>query len=321
MITVGVLLLLFVVYQLWGTGIRTAQAQSNLEDRFTARLEELNSAVVSTTSTSSTTSTTLDPAVTTTSRLPATTAPPLAPELIPARGEVGGRIVIPRIGVDWYFVEGVSVADLKKGPGHYPESPYPGEAGNAAIAGHRTTYGAPFGDIDQLQPGDEINITTLQGEFTYLVRETIIVRPSDVHVLNETFWDFDRDGSPETNVLTLTACHPKYSARQRIVVGAELVGDPAPSIPRVEHGPEGPASIPGEGPDGFEESNLSGDRASARPAVLWGLLCASIWFLAWSVGKVWRRLRWPSYFALVGPFLVALFFFFEEFSRLLPANY
>jgi sortase A len=320
MITVGTLMLLFVGYQLWGTGIRTAQAQDNLEDDFAARLAEADGAVVSTssTSTSSTTSTTLDPAVTTTSRLPATTAAPLPPELLPARGEVAGHIGIPSIGVDWWFVEGVSVDNLKEGPGHYPEAPLPGQAGNAAIAGHRTTYGAPFANVDQLQPGDEITITTLQGEFTYLVRETIIVRPSQVEVLNTGFWDFDRDGSPEPNVLTLTACHPKYSARERIIVGAELVGDAAPTTPRIE---SGPVPSPDDAPIAFEEGNLSGQRASARPAVLWGLLCGSIWLFAWAVGREWRRLKWPSYAVGIVPFMVALFFFFEEFSRLLPANY
>ena len=315
MITVGTLMLLFVGYQLWGTGIRTAQAQDDLEDRFAARLEEANSAIVTT---SSTTSTSLDPAVTTTSRLPATTAPALPPELLPARGDVAGHIAIPRIGVEWWFVEGVSVDNLKDGPGHYPDSPMPGQGGNAAMAGHRTTYGAPFGDIDQLQPGDEIRITTLQGEFTYLVRETIIVQPSEVQVLNTGFWDFDRDGSPEPNVLTLTSCHPKYSARQRIVVGAELVGEPAPATPRAEE--EGPEPEEPSGPVAFED-DLSGDRASARPAVLWGLLCAGIWLFTWAVGKRWRRLRWPAYAVGLGPFFVALFFFFEDFSRLLPANY
>jgi sortase A len=315
MITLGVLMLLFVAYQLWGTGIRTAQAQDDLENRFAERLAEANAAIVAVT-TSSTTSTTLDPAVTTTSRLPATTAPPLPPELLPGRGEVAGRIVIPRIGVDWFFVEGVSVDNLKNGPGHYPEAPFPGQAGNAAIAGHRTTYGAPFANVDELEPGDEIQVTTVQGEFTYLVRETIIVRPSQIEVLNTGFWDFDRDASPEPNVLTLTACHPKYSARERIIVGAELVGDPAPPTPRRDVEP-GPVA----GPVAFEEGNLSGQRAGAAPAVLWGLLCASIWLFAWAVGREWRRLRWPSYGIGLLPFLVALFFFFEEFSRLLPANY
>ena len=80
--------------------------------------------------------------------------------------------MIPAIGVDKIVVEGVSLADLKKGPGHYPETPLPGQEGNAAIAGHRTTYGAPFNRLDELEPGDEITVTTVQGEFTYEVTET-----------------------------------------------------------------------------------------------------------------------------------------------------
>lgn len=343
MITVGTLLLLFVAYQLWGTGIRTAQSQDRLEDDFARRLDAAaaaanptsasttssTSSTSSTTDTTATTATTLDPASTTTSRLPPVTAPPLAPELFPARGEVAGHISIERIGVDWYFVEGVSVSDLKQGPGHYPSSPLPGQPGNAAIAGHRTTYGAPFSDVDQLQPGDEIDVLTIQGEFTYEVRAIEIVSPSDVHVLAADHWDFDGDGEPEANVLTLTSCHPRYSARQRIIVGAELVGQPAPPTPRpatddVDDG----TTIPGddeptepEAPLAFEGDGLSGERAPAAPAIGWALLCAAIWLGAWAVGRRRPRLRWPAYVVGVLPFLVALFFFFEEFSRLLPANY
>lgn len=234
MITAGVLILLFVAYQLWGTGIRTAQAQDDLEDDLAAQLAEADSATVSSTSTSttrprpsSTTTTGPDATTSTTRRRPPTTAPPLPAEQLPAPGEAAGRIVIERIGVDYVFVEGVGVADLKKGPGHYPETPLPGQAGNAAIAGHRTTYGAPFSAVDQLQPGDEIQVTTVQGTFTYEVRATEIVSPSQVEVLQADHWDWE-------NALTLTACHPKYSARQRMVVSADLVetlakadGDPA----------------------------------------------------------------------------------------------
>src|SRR5687768_10126845 len=187
MITAGVLILLFVAYQLWGTGVRTAQAQGGLEDDFAAALEaaEAEGAVVGDGDGDETaTSTTVDPgAATTTSRLPVTTAPPLPPELLPAPGEAAGQIVIPAIGIDWYFVEGVSVNDLKEGPGHYPETPLPGQAGNSAIAGHRTTYGAPFGNVDQLTPrddttstpGDEITVITVQGTFRYEVRQIEIV--------------------------------------------------------------------------------------------------------------------------------------------------
>ncbi len=312
MITAGVLILLFVGYQLWGTGIRTAQAQDDLEDRFDQLLAD--AAVVSTTSTStsSTTSTTIDPASTTTSRLPVTTAPPLPPELLPIRGEVAGQLVIEAIGVDWFFVEGVSVSDLKKGPGHYPESPMPGQAGNAAVAGHRTTYGAPFHRVDELEPGDEIRITTVQGQFTYEVRATEIVSPSQVEVLASDHWAWE-------NALTLTACHPKYSARERIIIGAELVGEPAPPPPEPEDDDEPVAVDPVE-PAAFE-GDLSGDRAGAGPAIAWGVACGLIWLLSWAIGKRWRRLKWPAYGVGMLPFLVTLFFFFEEFSRLLPANY
>ena len=297
LISGGVLILLFVAYQLWGTGIRTSQAQNSLEDEFAAALDAADGGVIGG---GSTTSTSVDPAVTTTSRLPVTTAPPLDPATLPESGAAAGRIVAPSIGIDWIFVEGVSVANLKDGPGHYPETPLPGQAGNSAIAGHRTTYGAPFGNVDQLEPGDEIRITTIQGQFTYLVRETVIVSPSQVEVLGPDYWSWD-------NALTLTACHPKYSARQRIIIGAELVGEPLPATPR-------PA------PTEFEPS-LSGDRAGAWPAILWGLICAAIWLIAWVVGKRWPNLKWAAYALGIGPFLVALFFFFENFSRLLPANY
>jgi len=319
MIAAGVLILLFVAYQLWGTGIRTAQAQNRLDDELAEALaaaeDALETTTSSTSSTSSTTSTTVDPAVTTTSRLAPTTAPPLPPELLPAIGESAGRIEIEDIGVDYVFVEGVGVDDLKKGPGHYPQSPLPGQAGNSAIAGHRTTYGAPFANVDQLEPGDQIRIETVQGEFTYEVRATEIVAPSQVEVLAPDHWGW-------ANALTLTACHPKYSARERIIIGAELVGEPAPPTPRPEPEPEDddeepdPASPTIDAPAG-----LSGDRSGAWPAILWGFVCAAIWFAAWAVGRRWRLLRWPAYLGGVLPFLVALFYFFEEFSTLLPANY
>ena len=319
MITAGVLILLFVAYQLWGTGIRTAQAQNDLEDDFAATLEAADGVVATTSTSTTTTSTSIEPAAsttTTTTRLPVTTAPPLPAELLPIAGEATGQIVIPDADIDWIFVEGVSVADLKKGPGHYPETPLPGQAGNAAIAGHRTTYGAPFGNVDVLEPGDEITVTTVQGRFTYEVRQTEIVSPSQVEVLGIDHWDFDGDPATPHNALTLTACHPKYSARQRIIIGAELVGEPVaplelPSEDAIER-PSAPAQF---------EDDLSGDRTGAWPAVLWGLVCAAIWLLSWAVGKRWRRARWPSYLVGLLPFLVALFFFFENFSRLLPANY
>src|SRR5262249_5597582 len=124
------------------------------------------------------------------------------------------HIVIPKIGADYYVVEGVDEADLRKGPGHYPSTPMPGQKGNAAIAGHRTTYGAPFGGIDDLEDGDLIRITTLQGTFEYTVYDKLYVSPSAFEVLEPD--------PARAATLTLTSCHPKYSAAQRIVVKADL---------------------------------------------------------------------------------------------------
>ena len=140
-------------------------------------------------------------------------------ELPKAEGDAVAHLRIPAIDVDKIVVEGVEVGDLKRGPGHYPDSPMPGQPGNAAIAGHRTTYGAPFNRLDELGQGDEILVTTAQGAFRYEVQRSLIVKPDEVEVLD----DFGDDR------LTLTACHPKYSARERIVVVASLVGEAAPA--------------------------------------------------------------------------------------------
>ena len=303
-ITAGVLILLFVAYQLWGTGIREAQAQDRLEGRFKERLAQ-----ASTTTSSSTTSTSSSGSNSDTiATLPPVTA---APNVEPVKeGDPIGQIVIPRIDLDAYVVEGVGDDDLKSGPGHYPSTPLPGQKGNAAIAGHRTTYGAPFGSIDELQPDDEITVTTVQGKFTYKVMKQpdgsghIIVNPDAVEVLNE---------QPGKNTLTLTACHPKYSASERIIVFAELKGEakPAPT-------PTTTASGSSAAPVTINES-LGGKRAPKLPVILFALLCAAIWIAAWQLGLRWKK--WPSYAIGLPFFLIALFYFFENFSRLLPSNF
>ena len=146
LVTVGLLILLFVAYQLWGTGIYEARAQSDLESQFNRELARQRS--------QSTTTTTAGPT--------ATTAP-LALPSTPGDGDPVGVIRIDKIGVDKVVVQGTSVPDLRKGPGLYTGSPLPGQLGNAAIAGHRTTYGAPFADLDQLARGDTISVRTLTG--------------------------------------------------------------------------------------------------------------------------------------------------------------
>lgn len=114
-------------------------------------------------------------------------------------------------------VQGVTEADLAKGPGRYPGGALPGEPGNLAIAGHRSTYGAPFAQIDQLRPGDEIVVEDqAKRTWTYQVVEQRIVAPADTSVIAS---DPLGNGKP---LLTLTTCHPRYSNRQRLVVFAEL---------------------------------------------------------------------------------------------------
>jgi sortase A len=127
-------------------------------------------------------------------------------------GKAMGRIVMPAIGADDVFVQGTASGDLSKGPGHYPATPLPGERGTVAIAGHRTTYGAPFRHIDRLRPGDRIELRMPYGRFGYRVERTKIVPPTELSVLDRV--DHDR--------LVLSACHPLYSAAKRIVVFARL---------------------------------------------------------------------------------------------------
>lgn len=123
---------------------------------------------------------------------------------------------IPSIGVEQVVFEGVTPATLRSGPGHMPWTPVPGQPGNAVISGHRTTYGAPFYDLDALAPGDVIEIDTVIGTHTYTVREQVIVSPTDVWVTEP------RQGA----WLTLTTCHPRLSARERLIVFAELTSGP-----------------------------------------------------------------------------------------------
>ena len=126
-----------------------------------------------------------------------------------------GRISIRRMGIDFVVVQGADPGDLRQGPGHYLGTPLPGLRGTVAIAGHRTTYLAPFGDLDQVRRGDPIVLTMPYGRFTYRTEKRQIVSPDAYDYVTATR-PYDR--------LALTACHPLYSAARRIVVFARLVG-------------------------------------------------------------------------------------------------
>jgi sortase A len=133
-------------------------------------------------------------------------------------GDPMGRILIPEIGVSDVFVQGTGTGDLRKGPGHYPATPMPGERGTVAIAGHRTTYGAPFRNVDKLHRGDRIELRMPYARFMYRVERTKIVPPTELSVTDRVAHDR----------LVLSACHPLYSAAQRIIVFARLESE----IPR-----------------------------------------------------------------------------------------
>lgn len=214
MIWSGGLILAFLAYQLWGTGLITAQAQAaaeaQLEDIFEETIDQIEDAGLP-----------VAPAVvgrppTPVDEEPGEPPPVLYPELAVEEGSPFARIVSQTANVDHIVFEGVRRDDLKKGPGHMPWTALPGQPGNAVISGHRTTYEAPFGDLDLLEAGDPITVQTATGTHEYAVREVIIVEPTDVWVTEP------REGS----WLTLTTCHPRRSARQRLVVFAELVDGP-----------------------------------------------------------------------------------------------
>ena len=131
----------------------------------------------------------------------------------PLPGDSIGEIILPSLGKHYFMVEGTDTANLRKGPGHYPDTPLPGERGTVAVAGHRTTYGAPFRNIDQLKHGNRIIMSMPYGRFIYRVEKTQIVDDSALWITDPV--GYDR--------LVLSACHPLYSAAQRVIVFARLV--------------------------------------------------------------------------------------------------
>lgn len=325
LIASGVLILLFVAYQLWGTNIHTARAQESLSSQF----EQVLATVPSTSTTAPATTSTIAPV--NPGEVPVVSgvvAPDNLP--LPAYGDPIAQLKIPKIGVDAVVVEGESLEQLKRGPAHYEGTPLPGQRGNSAIAGHRTTYGAVFHNVDKLAVGDQIIVQTMQGEFVYKIDAApFIVKPNQVEVLEDK----------GDNRITLTACHPKYSLRERIIVTAVMVGQPAPPIAGQAEAAREAAAIAGEDgevsatPTRAEiDGEFTGDPAARGPAIMWALVCAGVWLAAWALSRlidrrVGRRRRnrwlltWSPYVVGLPVFLVCLYAFFENLSNLLPASF
>jgi sortase A len=195
-ITAGLVMLLFVAYELWGTGAYT----SNQQDQLSKQLDKQWNAKRT---------------ITTSEKV--------------HLGQGLALIRIPRLGKSYHYVviEGVTVADLRKGPGHYPGTAMPGGIGNFVVSGHRTTYAAPFNRVDELRDGDKILVDTRDKQYIYRVTDEKVVKPTEVDVAEPV--PFHAGAKPTKRLITLTTCHPKYSASHRLVVFGELVQE----IPRV----------------------------------------------------------------------------------------
>ena len=353
MILLGFLTLLFVVYQLWGTGLLTERYQQGLENDFEELVEQVEEVADEPKEVIS------DSEV----------KPDLGQFLWRSEGEAMAQLTIPALNLSKTVVSGVGVEALRKGPGHYSYTPLPGMPGNSAIAGHRTTWGAPFGDINKLEPGDEILIQTVQGSFTYRVVEQMggrghfIISPYRLDVLDQNF-----DTHP--NRLTLISCHPKLTARQRIIVVAELVGEPADYYPPPERamfslnlsfGIEGgdtstpidpsgtsdeqtpttqappqddPSPVEANPPSSETTSSqsndlgestevtsfgegLEGDKDAIAPTVAWGIAVFMIIITTLLVANRWRK--WPAYFIGFFPFIAAVAVWFFNLEKALPS--
>lgn len=213
LITGGLVILLFVVYEVWVTNLFAAQQQSQVAEKF----QEI-----------------LDQPTVGSSALP---LPGAQQQTIPA-GQGIANLYIPRLGQDFKFtiVEGVNDADLEKGPGHYSGTALPGQEGNFSVAGHRVGKGEPFLNLDQLKPGDPVVVQVQGFWYVYQIlgqdgdiekadangvvgRE--IVAPTDVNVIAPT--PDKADSGASGNYMTMTTCHPKYSASQRMILHAKLV--------------------------------------------------------------------------------------------------
>ncbi|NQW59270.1 class E sortase [bacterium] len=296
-ITTGLLLLGLVVYQLWGTGIETRRTQSALRQEFNR--------IITKTETSRTDGTS--------AFLPVTDALAL--------------IEIPSINIAKIIVEGITPKDLRRGPGHFPKTPMPGEIGNSAIAGHRTSYDAPFGNLNTVSLDDIIYVTTPKGKFAYTVKEVSVVAPDKTSVLANT---------PKVATLTLVTCHPRFSTSQRLIVRAELSSTTPPTTPTstptsttttttqvVEATP--PEVISDVSANDF--GKWFADTSAIFPTLLCGALLIALATSRKLIrNQVSRRVTSrrassiATYALLSIPFLVTLFYFYRYVNLLLPAG-
>lgn len=300
----GTLLLAFVAYQIWGTAIYEHHAQAQLIQELKHQLGAPIATIPKTTAPSK-------GATDTSALVPISHVAPAIAD--PPPGTPVGLMSIPRIGMSGdAIVEGTDEHDLQQGPGHYQGTPLPGQAGNVAIAGHRTTYAHPFYNLNELGIGDLIYIQTNQGFFGYQVVNASVVAPTDTQVL----------GTTTVPQLTLTTCNPRYSASTRLVVTAVLrtaiTSDSFPAGSQPRSSTTAPMSLAGETTGALEVSTTG----EAFAGVLWGALAVAVVVLA-RLG--WRRFgrgwRWAPMALGIPIALGLLFVCFQHVSLALPETF
>ncbi len=404
---------LFVLFQLFGTGVVEYQSQSELRGKFEAASPSIEliatpiflptTTIETTTSTTSSTTsipapvttiatnqttvvdeniapvevapTTLPAEIATTTTLPIEVAPTTLPPVIDptmveqstaaikrvikaSEGDVIGRIMAPSIGLDKFIVEGAAATELRSAIGRYRGTAFLGNKGNVALAGHRTTYGAPFGRIGELLPGDKINILTPVGTAIYEVMDPVVASKSWAGTVREIGGGYSIVGPSDEfvladvgdNRLTLTACHPKFSAEERIIVVAQLIGEPFAMLnpefgksiaqittpPTLANGEVAPETAVDPSLNATEplfdpsvnvdvtpvaiqtlKVTLDGLPNQIAPSIVFALLTLVVMTAIAAASEKFGRLR--AYMFGSAPFFIVLWFFFRNLELLLPA--
>ena len=272
LLTLGLVILLFVIFEIFGSSYIAGKHQATLRSSLAPSLH-----------------TTTKPTIITHAPVPA----PPSTSPTPSGGTPIAILSIPEIGLNTVVIQGAGTLPLERGPGHYPLTPMPGQAGNVAIAGHRTTWGRPFYNLDRLRTGSKITLASPQGSFTYEVRKIFVVDPNDGSVLEPTV-------RPS---LTLTTCNPRFSASTRLVARAVMVGSSLTPANKVIW-PKSAAPEPPPDP---------------TPAWILGIVSLLVLAATLVLGRLLRR-GWIAFLVGVPVSVVVLMLFFTAVTPFLPAN-
>lgn len=297
---VGVMVLVFVVYAVWGTGLSAAQSQRQLEREFNGQLRasvSLGAGAVQQDSGILGGPTSDEDAAEDEADEDAEAAP-----VVPDLGDPVAMLDLPTIGSRQIVVEGTRAGDITVGPGHLRSTPQPGRAGNAVLFGRRTTYGRPFARLDELRPGDPMDVVTTEGKFRYVVQQVRVVGSGDPDPIGATF----------SNRLTLVTSDDKYATTGRLVVIGLLEGAPVPTPIDVDGRP---LPVPFVKPDEFGTERTTADVALA--IVFTQALVAAYFGTKW-LYRSW--LPWSTWLVSAPVFILVALLWLDSVTRLLPST-